>query len=57
MYDLTGGPLTTTHQFGHFNPMGGLTYKLTPQISAFGSYSVANLPKRTSRQSARVRAH
>lgn len=42
MYDLTGGPLTTTNQFGHFNPMGGLTYKITPQIAAFGSYSVAN---------------
>lgn len=42
MYDMTGGALTSTHQFNHVNPMGGLTYKITPQIAAFGSYSVAN---------------
>jgi iron complex outermembrane recepter protein len=42
MYDMTGGALTGANQFGHFNPMGGLTYKITPQIAAFGSYSVAN---------------
>jgi iron complex outermembrane recepter protein len=42
MYDGMGAALTSTHQFGHFNPMGGLSYKITPQIAAFGSYSVAN---------------
>jgi len=42
MYDNVGTALNSTHIFDHINPMGGLTYKITPQIAAFASYSVAN---------------
>ncbi|MGJ0392045.1 MAG: TonB-dependent receptor domain-containing protein [Methylocystis sp.] len=42
MYDNMGTALNSTNVFDHINPMGGLTYKVTPQIAAFGSYSVAN---------------
>ncbi|WP_457796214.1 TonB-dependent receptor domain-containing protein [Methylocystis sp. S23] len=42
MYDNTGIALNATHVFDHINPMGGLTYRITPQIAAFASYSVAN---------------
>ncbi len=42
MYDLSGTALNSTNVFDHINPMGGLTYKITPQIAAYGSYSVAN---------------
>jgi len=42
MYDQAGVALNSTNVFDHINPMGGLTYKLTPQIAAYGSYSVAN---------------
>jgi len=42
MYDNMGAALNATHIFDHINPMGGLTYKITPQIAAYGSYSVAN---------------
>jgi len=42
MYDNMGTALNATHKFNHINPMGGLTYKITPQIAAFASYSVAN---------------
>ncbi|QGM99325.1 TonB-dependent receptor domain-containing protein [Methylocystis parvus] len=42
MYDQAGIALNSTNVFDHINPMGGLTYKLTPQIAAYGSYSVAN---------------
>jgi iron complex outermembrane receptor protein len=42
MYDNMGTALNATHVFDHINPMGGLTYKITPQIAAFASYSVAN---------------
>ena len=41
-FDLRGNDLTAGHMFNHFNPMGGASYKLTPEISAYGSYSVAN---------------
>ncbi|MDR4305611.1 TonB-dependent receptor [Chelatococcus sambhunathii] len=37
-----GPGLDGTHEFNRFNPMGGLTYKITPDITAFGSYSESN---------------
>ncbi|WP_040577342.1 TonB-dependent receptor [Methylopila sp. M107] len=43
--DRTGraGPsLDGNHSFDRFNPMAGLTYKITPNITAFGSYSESN---------------
>ncbi len=36
------GLLTGTHVYTRFNPMAGLTYKLMPNLSAYGGYSEAN---------------
>ncbi len=36
------GLLTGNHIFTRFNPMAGLTYKLRPNLSAYGGYSEAN---------------
>lgn len=36
------GQLTGTHVYTRFNPMAGLTYKLMPNLSAYGGYSEAN---------------
>ncbi|HET9018554.1 MAG TPA: TonB-dependent receptor, partial [Acetobacteraceae bacterium] len=40
--DQIGTALNGNHSFGHFNPGIGLTYKLTPAISAYASYAVSN---------------
>lgn len=37
-----GAGLDGSHKFQRFNPMGGLTYKFTPAITGFASYSEAN---------------
>ncbi len=37
-----GGALNANNTFNHVNPMGGLTYKVTPEVAAYSSYSVAN---------------
>ncbi|WP_088343978.1 MULTISPECIES: TonB-dependent receptor [Rhodomicrobium] len=34
--------LTAEHTYTRFNPMAGLTYKFSPQLSLYGSYSEAN---------------
>jgi iron complex outermembrane recepter protein len=34
---LNGG-----HDYAHFNPMGGATYKLTPNLTLYGDYAVTN---------------
>ena len=34
--------LTGTHTYERFNPMGGLTYKIAPGLSIYGSYAEAN---------------
>ena len=34
--------LNGSHTYTHLNPVTGLTYKLTPRLTAFGSYSTAN---------------
>ncbi len=42
--DLTGQSpsLTSSNNFQHINPGGGATYKITPNISAYASWSEAN---------------
>jgi iron complex outermembrane receptor protein len=34
--------LNGTHDYSHFNPMAGATYKLTPNLTAYGDFAVAN---------------
>ena len=38
----TAVELNGNHGFGHVNPLAGLTWKVTDEISLFGSYSQAN---------------
>ena len=40
--DQTGTALSGDHNFTRFNPAAGLTYKITPNISAYGGYSESN---------------
>jgi iron complex outermembrane recepter protein len=40
--DQLGSALSGDHSFGHFNPAGGLTWKLLPEVSAHASYAEAN---------------
>ncbi len=40
--DLLGGALTGGHSFQRFNPVAGLTYAITPDLSAYAGYSEAN---------------
>jgi len=40
--DQTGTALSGNHSFSRFNPAAGLTYKITPNISAYGGYSESN---------------
>ncbi len=40
--DRIGTELNGNHSFARFNPGAGLTYKITPGISAYGGYSEAN---------------
>ena len=44
LQDLTGANplLTSQNQFQRFNPVVGLTYKITPNVSAYAGYSEAN---------------
>ena len=34
--------LNGSHDYSHFNPMAGATYKLTPNLTAYGDYAIAN---------------
>ena len=34
--------LTGSHSYSHFNPSIGATYKITPNVTVFGGYAVAN---------------
>jgi iron complex outermembrane receptor protein len=34
--------LNGSHDYSHFNPMAGATYKLTPNLTAYGDFAVAN---------------
>ena len=42
--DLTGASpdLNSSNNFNRINPVVGATYKITPEISAYASYSEAN---------------
>ena len=40
--DQFGTALNGDHTFSRFNPGGGLTYKITPDISVYGGYAEAN---------------
>ena len=40
--DQLGTALTGNHSYAHFNPGIGLTYTVTPAITVYASYSVAN---------------
>ena len=40
--DQLGGDLTGNHYYSHFNPAGGVTYKVTPWLTAYAGYADAN---------------
>ncbi|HTU53726.1 MAG TPA: TonB-dependent receptor [Acetobacteraceae bacterium] len=40
--DENGGDLTGDHSYSHFNPGAGFTYQLTPWLTAYAGYAVAN---------------
>ena len=40
--DQLGGDVNGNDQYNHLNPMVGLTYKITPDLLAYASYSMAN---------------
>ena len=40
--DQNGTSLTGNHNYTRFNPAAGLTYKVTPWLTAYGGYSEAN---------------
>jgi outer membrane receptor protein involved in Fe transport len=40
--DQNGTALSGDHDFTHFNPAAGLTYRILPSLSAYFGYSVAN---------------
>jgi iron complex outermembrane receptor protein len=40
--DQNGGSLSGNHSYQHFNPAGGVTYKLTPWLTAYAGYAEAN---------------
>jgi len=42
LYDLNGTSLNGNAKYTRVNPMAGLTYKITPEIAAYASYSEAN---------------
>ena len=40
--DQNGGDLTGEHSYSHFNPAAGFTYQVTPWLTAYAGYAVAN---------------
>lgn len=42
LHDQTGGDLSGNHDYSHFNPGIGATYKVTPWLTAYAGYSQAN---------------
>ena len=42
LYDLNGTSLNGAAVYTHANPMVGATYKITPELAAYASYSEAN---------------
>ncbi len=42
LYDQLGTDLNSDNHYSHFNPVVGLTYKIAPDVTAYGGYSQAN---------------
>jgi iron complex outermembrane receptor protein len=42
LFDELGGNAGGEHEFTHINPLIGFTYKLTPDLQAYGSYAQSN---------------
>jgi len=42
LYDGIGTALNGSSKFAHVNPTAGATYKITPEVAAYASYSEAN---------------
>src|SRR5690348_4923048 len=42
LIDQLGSALSGNHTYNRFNPAGGLTYKITPGLTAYASYAEAN---------------
>ena len=42
LYDLLGGALSSDNHYSHLNPVAGLTYKVTPNMTAYAGFSQAN---------------
>ncbi len=40
--DQNGGDLTGNHSYNHFNPAAGITYQVTPWLTGYAGYAVAN---------------
>ena len=40
--DQLGTALNGAHEFQRFNPVAGMTYKITPQVTVYGGYSESN---------------
>jgi iron complex outermembrane receptor protein len=40
--DRNGGDLSGNHSFQRFNPAGGITYRVTPWLTAYAGYAEAN---------------
>ena len=40
--DQNGGDLTGNHYYSHFNPAGGVTYRVTSWLTAYAGYADAN---------------
>jgi iron complex outermembrane recepter protein len=40
--DELGGPVNGRHTYNRFNPSAGLTYRLSPRLQIYGSYSETN---------------
>jgi outer membrane receptor protein involved in Fe transport len=40
--DRNGGDLSGDHRYEHFNPAAGMTYRVTPWLTAYGGYAVTN---------------
>ena len=42
LHDLLGTDLNGSHEFAHFNPVVGATFKLSPRLTFYAGYSEAN---------------
>ena len=42
LHDKSGGPATGQNSYNHFNPSAGLTYRISPALQVYGSWSQTN---------------